>query len=79
LWSKNDKDPSRSCAASGKAARHGLVRQYWPASPNRVAATPHAGKFVVGHNDATIDATTNVCNLVGCAPVSTTQVIRLTR
>jgi hypothetical protein len=40
---------------------------------------PHAGKFVVGHTDATIDAATNVCNLVGCASVSTTKVIRLTR
>jgi hypothetical protein len=42
-------------------------------------AQPHAGKFVVGHTDATIDAATNVCNLVGCASVSTTKVIRLTR
>jgi hypothetical protein len=41
-------------------------------------AQPKAGKFVTGHTNATINATTNPCNLAGCATVHTVQVIRLT-
>ena len=42
-------------------------------------AQPKQGKFVPGHTDATINATTSPCNLAGCATVHTTTVIRLTR
>jgi hypothetical protein len=42
-------------------------------------AQPQAGKFVPGHTDATINATTQPCNLAGCSTAHTTKVIRLTR
>jgi hypothetical protein len=62
-----------SVHASYTAATTCAGTQTWTAY-----AQPKSGKFVTGHTDATINATTQPCNLAGCASVHTTKVIRLT-